>query len=404
MDKYMIGKATDTGRARQVNEDSMTVFNSPNGLVLAVCDGMGGQAAGDTASQLTAGIIESILTDNTFATPQEAIQRAVMAANQGVLNKAAQTPELEGMGSTCAIIIVKDNTAYYGWVGDSRIYYIANHTIRQVSHDQSYVQQMVDNGEITPEEAVAHPQRNEILNCIGLQGMTPPVIGAPVSPEPGSVFLVCSDGLSNMVSDAQIERTVSNDRLTPQQKADRLVEMANEAGGLDNITVGIIQFAGQDATRTSTAPTGGKSRRGRLPVLAALVALALAVTGAGYMFLSGSDDGGTPATVQPRKPQKGNDGKSPSAPAAEERKDEGSDEKKEQPAAATNTPRQQQPATRPADNARGAGGNAIERNAPAHNDGETAGGKDENLQGAIRELSNPGVEPKADKDIILEKP
>lgn len=243
MENYIIAKATDVGIARQVNEDSMNVFDSPNGQVMVVCDGMGGQAAGDVASQLAVTIIEDILTDNTFANPEEAIRRSIMAANQGVLNRTASNPELAGMGSTCVMLIIKDGRVHCGWVGDSRIYYISNHTIRQISHDQSYVQQLVDSGQITKDEAVNHPQKNEITNCIGLPGMTEPeTVAVPIMPEPGSIFLLCSDGLSSMVDEARIERVISSSDMNLQQKADRLVEMANEAGGLDNITVELVQF------------------------------------------------------------------------------------------------------------------------------------------------------------------
>lgn len=248
MDNYLIAKASDVGVTRQVNEDSMIVFDSPNGQVMAVCDGMGGQAAGDVASQLAVNIIESILTDNVFETPEEAIRRSVLAANQGILNRTAQNPELEGMGSTCVMLIIKDGRVHCGWVGDSRIYYIANHTIRQISHDQSYVQQLLDSGQITAAEAAVHPQKNEITNCIGLQGMTAPdTITVPIVPEPGSVFLLCSDGLSGMVDERQIERVISNANMSLQEKADRLVALANEAGGLDNITVELVQFGTPDA-------------------------------------------------------------------------------------------------------------------------------------------------------------
>ena len=255
MDNFLIAKATDVGVTRQVNEDSMTVFDSPNGQVLAVCDGMGGQAAGDVASQLTVTIIENILKDNKFDSPEEAIRRSVLAANQGVLNRTSQNPELEGMGSTCAMLIIKDGRVHCGWVGDSRIYYIANHTIRQISHDQSYVQQLLDSGQITPDEAANHPQKNEITNCIGLLGMTAPeTVAVPIVPEPGSVFLLCSDGLSGMIDERQIERIVSNTNMTLQQKADKLVAMANEAGGLDNITVEMVQF-GTSAVAGATSGT-----------------------------------------------------------------------------------------------------------------------------------------------------
>lgn len=296
MDNFLIAKATDVGATRQVNEDSMTVFDSPNGQVLAVCDGMGGQAAGDVASQLAINIIENILTDNTFETPEEAIRRSVLAANQGVLNRTAQNPELEGMGSTCAMLIIKNGRVHCGWVGDSRIYYIANHTIRQISHDQSYVQQLLDSGQITKEEAVNHPQKNEITNCIGLQGMTAPdTVAVPIVPEPGSIFLLCSDGLSGMVDERQIERVVSNTKMTLQQKADRLVAMANEAGGLDNITVEMVQFgtsevAGATSGTLFETPEGinnakKKSHKLLYSIICILI-VAILCLGGGYYYMN----------------------------------------------------------------------------------------------------------------------
>ena len=289
MDKFLIAKATDVGIARQVNEDSMTVFDSPNGQVLAVCDGMGGQAAGDVASQLSVSIIENILTDNAFNSPEEAIRRSIMAANQGVLNRTAQNPELEGMGSTCVMLIIKNGRVHCGWVGDSRIYYIANDTIRQISHDQSYVQQLVDSGQITKAEAVNHPQKNEITNCIGLQGMAEPeTVAVPILPEPGSVFLLCSDGLSSMVDEAVIERVISSNDMSLQQKADRLVELANEAGGLDNITVELVQFSANDYVGATSGSLYENSEAAAVTKKSPLKALmfgligALAVAGIGY--------------------------------------------------------------------------------------------------------------------------
>lgn len=295
MDNFLIAKATDVGVTRQVNEDSMTVFDSPNGQVLAVCDGMGGQAAGDVASQLAVNIIESILTDNTFETPEEAIRRSVMAANQGVLNRTAQNPELEGMGSTCVMLIIKNGRVHCGWVGDSRIYYIANHTIRQISHDQSYVQQLLDSGQISPAEAANHPQKNEITNCIGLQGMTAPeTVAVPIVPEPGSVFLLCSDGLSGMVDERQIERVISNSEMSLQQKADKLIAMANEAGGLDNITVELVQFgtseqAGATSGTLFETPEGVNNTKKKSHSLIYIIALVLLVGGlsyGGYYYMS----------------------------------------------------------------------------------------------------------------------
>lgn len=243
MDTYIIANRTDVGKERMVNEDSMVTFDSPNGRVIAVCDGMGGQAAGDVASRLACDIITDILENNTFSSPEEAITRSITAANQGILHRASQDPQLEGMGATCVMLIIKDGRVHYGWVGDSRIYYVTKSGITQLSRDQSYVQQLVNSGQITREEAEHHPQKNEILNALGIPTMTPPELSpTPITPEPGSVFVLCSDGLSGMVSDEIIETIVNNSNMTLQQKADSLVNRANENGGLDNITVQLVQF------------------------------------------------------------------------------------------------------------------------------------------------------------------
>lgn len=263
MENYIIANRSDVGRTRQVNEDSMTTFDSPNGRVVAVCDGMGGQAAGDVASKLACDIIQDILSNNTFASPQEAITRAVLAANQGILHRAAQNPELEGMGSTCVILIIKDNVVTYGWVGDSRIYLLENHTLRQLSVDQSYVQSLVDKGEITKLEAENHPQKNEIINALGIEEMTPPVLGSEfVQPDANMIFMLCSDGLSNVVNDQQIERELNKPDMSLQEKADKLVFLANQYGGPDNITVQLVQFVSSPVAGAARAakPASNASR------------------------------------------------------------------------------------------------------------------------------------------------
>lgn len=329
MENFIIAKATHVGQVRQVNEDSLGVFSTQNGQVLIVCDGMGGQAAGDVASQMSVSIAESILSDNQFPNPDAAIRSAILAANQGVLRRAAQDESIEGMGSTCVMLIVKDGKVYAGWVGDSRIYYVANHTIRQISHDQSYVQQLVDGGQISREEAANHPQRNEITNCIGLDTMTPPAtLPVPIAPDPGSIFLLCSDGLTSMVDDARIERVLSSDNLTLQQKADRLIEMANEAGGLDNITVELLQF-GTSATVGATsgtlfdAPTAaGTHKKSSLWawIIALIIVVGMAAGAYWYFFLRPQSV--TPAPSKPKTEVNKKDTKKESPKRTEVEKEE----------------------------------------------------------------------------------
>ena len=255
MENYIIANCTDVGRVRQVNEDSMTTFDSPNGRVIVVCDGMGGQNAGDVASQLAVKVIEDILIDNAFNTPAEAITQSIVAANNAILRQAAQNPDLGGMGATCVMLIIKDGKVHYGWVGDSRIYYVAGNNIMQLSKDQSYVQQLVDAGEISEEEAEHHQDKNQITNALGVDGMTPPEIGeSPITPAVGSVFLLCSDGLSGMVNNQNILATIANKNLSLKQRADQLVQQALEAGGLDNVTVQLVEFGTAVAEEGNGAP------------------------------------------------------------------------------------------------------------------------------------------------------
>ena len=294
-ESYIIANRTDVGKVREVNEDSMVTFDSPNGRVVAVCDGMGGQAAGDVASRLACDIITDILTNNKFDTPTEAITRACMAANQGIIHKAAQNPQLEGMGATCVMVIIKDGLVYYGWIGDSRIYYISNGTIRQLTRDQSYVQQLVDQGQITAAEAENHPQKNQILNALGMPNMTPPELcAAPLTPEPGSVILLCSDGLSGMVDGATIQAVISRPDTSLQQKADTLVQQANANGGSDNITVQLVQF-GKPAGAKAAASSGGKYTMWGLIIGAVIIAAAIVV----WICVGGNKE---EVIVAPQKP------------------------------------------------------------------------------------------------------
>ena len=312
MENYIIANCTDTGRTRRVNEDSMVTFDSPNGRVVAVCDGMGGQNAGDVASQLAVAVIQDILSDNTFATPEEAITSSVIAANQAILRKASMNEDMQGMGATCVMLIVKDGKVYYGSVGDSRIYYIANGMIRQITKDQSYVQTLVDAGQITQEAAEHHQDKNQITNALGVEGMTPPVIGQmPITPEPNSTFLLCSDGLSGMINNNTILNTVSRHDLTLNERAQMLVEQANEAGGLDNITVQLVEFPAEDMAMSpmgspSVSSAIAQPKKKSHAVLYSLIAalLVIAVAGGAYWYFHEEEKPQPKATVTTKIKQK----------------------------------------------------------------------------------------------------
>lgn len=312
MENYIIANCTDTGKTRRVNEDSMVTFDSPNGRVVAVCDGMGGQNAGDVASQLAVAVIQDILSDNTFATPEEAITSSVIAANQAILRKASMNEDMLGMGATCVMLIVKDGKVYYGSIGDSRIYYIANGMIRQITKDQSYVQTLVDAGQITLAEAEHHQDKNQITNALGVEGMTPPVIGQmPITPEPNSTFLLCSDGLSGMINNNTILNTVSRYDLSLNERARMLVEQANEAGGLDNITVQLVEFPAEDMAMSpmgspSVSSAIAQPKKKSHAVLYSLITalLVIAVAGGAYWYFHEDEKPQPKATVTTKVKQK----------------------------------------------------------------------------------------------------
>jgi protein phosphatase len=282
----LTGNYTDVGRVRKANEDNMGCFDTPNGKAVIVCDGMGGHVGGQIASQTAITAIHDFLINNVFPDPREAIYHAVTAANTAILNRAQAQPELSGMGSTCVMLIITaDGKVYYGHVGDSRIYIVANRQIRQLTKDHSYVQMLVDAGQISKEQAEHHPRKNEITNALGLQGMQPPTVcNEPIEPEAGNCFLLCSDGLTGMVNDTHIERVVSNRNLKIQQRAEKLVQMANEAGGVDNITVQLVEFAlgAQDISNTKK---GGKKSLKKLMVYVIPVLLILGGAATWWFFM-----------------------------------------------------------------------------------------------------------------------
>ncbi len=261
------------GKKRKANEDHGGHFETINGLVSVVCDGMGGHVGGAIASEVAVRTIHDFLDSQFIEDAREAIGLAIDAANKAIIRQAEQNPNLDGMGSTCVLLIVRDGRVYIGHVGDSRIYLIREKTIIQLTKDHSFVQTLVDIGQITKEQAEHHPRKNEITNALGLPGMSPATVRKDaIDPQAGDCFLLCSDGLSGMVSDHDIEKIVSRQRdYSTQQRADLLVQVANNNGGVDNITVELVEF-----TITPELPKVKRSGRNKWVKIAISMACALA--------------------------------------------------------------------------------------------------------------------------------
>jgi PPM family protein phosphatase len=231
------GSATDVGRVRDHNEDALIA----DGLVFAVADGMGGHAAGEVASRIA---VEALghLVEHPPSRAQD-VAAVLRAANDGILHSQERDREQRGMGTTVTgLTVVDDGDGEHLLVfniGDSRVYRLAGGRLGMVTHDHSEVRELLDAGLIDEEEAARHPMRNVITRSLGSHPAPEPDVWV-LPPEPGERFVVCSDGLSNELDDAEIERVALQHADDPQAAADALVAAAVRAGGRDNVSVVVV--------------------------------------------------------------------------------------------------------------------------------------------------------------------
>ncbi len=234
---------TDKGNVRDSNQDAYAVGEFSNEVVWSVvCDGMGGAAGGNIASALAVKVISdkinaSYRNQMRDSSIKNMLDSALTAANIEVFDFAEAQPDLRGMGTTVVCAIVRDNQAYIVHAGDSRAYVINNGNIRQITTDHSMVQDLLLRGKITPEEAEHHPNKNIITRAVGVNKAIE-IDFEQIDLEDDDTLLICTDGLSNYVSNDEMLELMSDGK--HYAFADRLVKKANENGGGDNITVVVI--------------------------------------------------------------------------------------------------------------------------------------------------------------------
>lgn len=234
---------TDIGQRREMNQDTYYIhtFDDRQGFGL-VCDGMGGQSAGNIASDMASGIItdkiRKAVETGGADDPRGLLEAAVREANYSVYKRSMVEPECRGMGTTAVVVFVRGDTAYCAHVGDSRIYLLRNGRLLQVTRDHSLVQELVEKGEIKPEEMRTHPGRNMITRAVGV-GLTVEADLMQIPLETDDKLLLCSDGLTNMVSNEQIAEILLQNG--GEQACALLIQKANNAGGMDNITAVVIE-------------------------------------------------------------------------------------------------------------------------------------------------------------------
>ena len=231
---------TDVGKAREMNQDYYSIPSSEDDLQLYIlADGMGGYNGGEIASRLAAETTKNYIQNNfkKIEHDKEAILKlvkdAMEYANMVVYEESKKDENLQGMGTTLDVCFIYNSKIYIGHVGDSRIYLIKKDIARKITKDHSYVQQLVEDKKITREEAEHHPKKNMLLKALGCTSYVEPDIRAR-NLEKDDILLMCSDGLTNMVEESKIYEVVRENK---EKAPEILVNLANNAGGYDNITV-----------------------------------------------------------------------------------------------------------------------------------------------------------------------
>lgn len=244
---------TDPGCIRDSNEDS-GLHVSPRdsetlttrGRLTVVADGMGGHASGEVASQLAVEVISEQYYSLRNLSPQDALQKAVATANCEIYDASLADEKLAGMGTTLVALVVLADRAFSAHVGDSRLYRMRGQKLELLTIDHSQVMEMVQHGIITMEQARNHDDKNVILRAVGTQPEVEVEISSAFAIEPGDTFMLCSDGLNDMLDDSEIEVILAAEA-DEFSAAESLIAAAKENGGHDNVTVGVVSVGAGNA-------------------------------------------------------------------------------------------------------------------------------------------------------------
>jgi protein phosphatase len=245
---------TDIGRVRSTNEDTVA-FVAPAGgtpeekvgFLALVADGMGGHAAGEVASALAADVVRREVYSSDESPPR-ALLAAFESANRAILDYSAANPETRGMGTTCTAILIRGDLLWLAHVGDSRAYLLRESALLQLSDDQTLHARLIRDGVMTPDQAQKSPGGNFILQALGARDkFEPTIFETGLELRLGDAVLLCSDGLHNLVTDADILEIIRANN--PQEACRELIEKALAAGGVDNVSVGVFRMVDADLAR-----------------------------------------------------------------------------------------------------------------------------------------------------------
>jgi len=252
-----LANLTDVGCERENNEDYYCYAEpedeelySKRGRLAVIADGMGGYEGGQIASRMAVEAVREAYLKDPEQDPVDALLEGFRNAHLAILSKARENPTLQGMGTTCVAAAILGRDLIYAHVGDSRLYLIRGSEITQITRDHSYVNKLLEAGMITPEEAKVHPQRNVLMMALGSRGkVSADCPNDPMALQAGDTLLMCTDGLSGLVSNEEMQQAVTGMPLT--QACKDLIELAKSRGGYDNITLQLLRLSSNDLKKTS---------------------------------------------------------------------------------------------------------------------------------------------------------
>ena len=237
--KYIHLSLSKIGLKRLDNEDAVGVFEIDNGILAILCDGLGGNKAGEVASQLTIETVRNIFSEEDNTDSLSKIKQAIIESNNAIIKNANADFDLKGMATTAEVLYLKDDTAFWGHIGDSRIYLLKNSKLKQLTKDHSLVQKLVDEGYLTMKEAENHPNKNIIMRALGdNDNVEIDLSKQKINATDDVKFFLCSDGVTTVIKDEELQNILSENDLESVSKT--LADLIEERGAPDNFSFIII--------------------------------------------------------------------------------------------------------------------------------------------------------------------
>jgi PPM family protein phosphatase len=309
---FEVGSHTNPGNVKEHNEDEIAYFETVNGDIWVVCDGVNGEQGGAAlAAKLATKSIGEYFQNKKYSNPLNALNNSILYANHQVYSHVEKNKHLLGMATTIVVILVRDDKMYYAYAGNSRIYIRRKDKLQGLTKDHTIAQQLFDKGEITAEEAINHPKKDEVYNLLGVKkDFKFSTCKNPISLLEDDIILLNTDGLTNQVSEEEINKVISDPDVSIQHSSLQLVELANKAGGTDNTSLHLIRFFKPDENikpqKTSKVSNNKNSSLKLLPYILIGVVLAIIIYYSYDLFFSTSSPQLTSSEpiIEEKKPTK----------------------------------------------------------------------------------------------------